>query len=127
MNTNHNTRQLILEAIFGLSTYDINSVDEAKRYAMMSDYDLVKELISITNHYRVAFDNIEIKYPMYTKDGSNYYAIVNENNTIQLDVYNNAISTYCYIVGEDYDKISEAEFNAKYKETLDDLAKSLQF
>lgn len=127
MNTNHNTRQLILEAIFELSGDEINSVADAKRYAMMSDYDLTKELISIANYYRVGFDNIDIEYPMYTKEGSMYYAIMSENNTIQLDVYNNAITTYCYIVGADFDETSEDEFNAKYQETLDDLAKSLQF
>ena len=45
-------RQKLIDAIFDMAGDEIETVQDAKKYAMMSDEQLVDELINIAEYYR---------------------------------------------------------------------------
>jgi hypothetical protein len=45
-------RKKLIEAIFDFSSDEIETIEEAKRFAMMSDEELVDALIDIANFFR---------------------------------------------------------------------------
>jgi len=47
MNTKQTTREKLIEAIFDFVADEITKVSDAKKYAMMSDEQLIDELIEI--------------------------------------------------------------------------------
>jgi len=45
-------RQKLIDAIFDMADDEIETVQDAKKFAMMSDEQLVDELINIAEYYR---------------------------------------------------------------------------
>jgi hypothetical protein len=45
-------RQKLIDAIFDMAGDEIETVQDAKKFAMMSDEQLVDELINIAEYYR---------------------------------------------------------------------------
>ena len=45
-------RQKLIDAIFDMAADEIETVQDAKKYAKMSDEQLVDELINIAEYYR---------------------------------------------------------------------------
>jgi hypothetical protein len=52
MNTKQTTREKLIEAIFDFASDEITKVSDAKKYAMMSEEQLIDELIEIAEYFR---------------------------------------------------------------------------
>ncbi len=52
MNTKQTTREKLIDAIFDFASDEIAKVSDAKKYAKMSEEQLIDELIDIAEYFR---------------------------------------------------------------------------
>jgi hypothetical protein len=52
MNTKQTAREKLIEAIFDFASDEITKVSDAKKYAMMSEEQLIDELIELAEYFR---------------------------------------------------------------------------
>ncbi len=50
--TKETLREKLINAIFDMAADEINKIDDAKKYALMSEEQLVDELINIAEYFR---------------------------------------------------------------------------